>query len=647
MDNRILKPNMGRSIWNPGQKPPYGARLNSFHPLSQGLVGAWLFNEGGGNTAFENIYSNHGSLTDGTWSPDKGIYFNGTSSSITVYNSPLFNLTNDWTYAINISNIDYSGTESYLFAHWQNTTTGRNIQIRVLTNGLLQVAVPYIASIMASNSAVPNNGLIVVTKKNTVWSIYFNGVLDRSTDNATAQEAPTSSLEIGRDSAAYSYCLGYLDRPMIWNRALSSAEIASLHANPYQMFDWPVQDFLVGEISAEDFSGWSDLIRNTLKLDYGASTYAGDQLRKTGKYSVGSFPSTGAATKKTTKTFAGIWSSVADLIAQLVGAAQKFYQDCISVLTSSGAVFKKSTHNFSGALTSIATMIRKGIKSLAGSAAFIGDITKFIGKKIIRTLSTLGELLAQKSGIIYQVCLAGLTFSAKSIKSPSTKLSGAIQTISTLIKKSLPKSFSGILNSSAKIIKMPIKLATGTVSFVGKFSKFIYKKIIRTFTTIGDILTQKTGAIYKSLAAGMTFSGRVIKSYSMKLSGVFQDLGAIIKIPLKIIKGGFTTAASVARLRGRILTAILSSTGTIYRKTFTELKSNLNQSGSLIKSINIILISVKSFIGDLLTRVFRTIIGILHHRTYFVPFMDREILLPTDGRTYVIEKDDNTYEINE
>ena len=34
------------------QKPPLGARLNTGHPLTNGLIGCWLFNEGGGNRVY-------------------------------------------------------------------------------------------------------------------------------------------------------------------------------------------------------------------------------------------------------------------------------------------------------------------------------------------------------------------------------------------------------------------------------------------------------------------------------------------------------------------------------------------------------------------------------------------------------------------
>jgi len=42
---------------DPRKKPPYGSRIDPTHPLAQGLVGCWLFNEGGGSK-IANIISN-------------------------------------------------------------------------------------------------------------------------------------------------------------------------------------------------------------------------------------------------------------------------------------------------------------------------------------------------------------------------------------------------------------------------------------------------------------------------------------------------------------------------------------------------------------------------------------------------------------
>ena len=67
-------------------KPPLGSTLIQGHPLSQGLVGCWLMNEGGGNLVNNLVSSypptsNNGAL----WTPTQkgtGLKFNGTTSYV-------------------------------------------------------------------------------------------------------------------------------------------------------------------------------------------------------------------------------------------------------------------------------------------------------------------------------------------------------------------------------------------------------------------------------------------------------------------------------------------------------------------------------------------------------------------------------------
>lgn len=70
-------------------KPPVGARLNVNHPLAQGLVGAWLFNEGGGLRAYDaSLRRNHGTLANGaTWVETQygqAVNLDGTNDEISI-----------------------------------------------------------------------------------------------------------------------------------------------------------------------------------------------------------------------------------------------------------------------------------------------------------------------------------------------------------------------------------------------------------------------------------------------------------------------------------------------------------------------------------------------------------------------------------
>lgn len=60
-------------------RPPSGSQLNAGHPLTRGMVGCWLFNEGAGMTVYDLLGQNDGTITNppssgqgGLWVPMPG-----------------------------------------------------------------------------------------------------------------------------------------------------------------------------------------------------------------------------------------------------------------------------------------------------------------------------------------------------------------------------------------------------------------------------------------------------------------------------------------------------------------------------------------------------------------------------------------------
>src|SRR4030042_101428 len=78
------------SIWT--NKPPLGSQINWGHPLSRGLVGCWLMNEGGGlpfsqsrkQASLKNAYF----PIWGLGSFGKGLHTAGVDNNWGVYNLP-------------------------------------------------------------------------------------------------------------------------------------------------------------------------------------------------------------------------------------------------------------------------------------------------------------------------------------------------------------------------------------------------------------------------------------------------------------------------------------------------------------------------------------------------------------------------------
>ena len=81
---KFLKKNWGTT------KPSVGYGVDWSDPISKGLVGCWLFNEGAGAFAFDIARKNKGTLTNGpTWTSGrfgKGLSFDGTNDYVSAGN---------------------------------------------------------------------------------------------------------------------------------------------------------------------------------------------------------------------------------------------------------------------------------------------------------------------------------------------------------------------------------------------------------------------------------------------------------------------------------------------------------------------------------------------------------------------------------
>jgi len=88
--------------------------------------------------------------------------------------------------------------------------------------------------------------------------LYVDGILDSevtSADQVTVG-ALAKLLRIGDVELVGASSYGYTDNAHIYNRALSSAEIASLYINPYQMFEHdPIELWAAAAASAVTDTG--------------------------------------------------------------------------------------------------------------------------------------------------------------------------------------------------------------------------------------------------------------------------------------------------------------------------------------------------------------------------------------------------------
>ena len=231
-------------------KPPAGTQINPLHPLSQGLVSCWLFNEGAGSLANDiSGNKNHGRLTNmapnvqgSGWNGSKfgsGLEFDGVDDYVNVsadesldVNSisieAWIKLNGDYsTDAIIVDKLDYANKDGYslFFANGAFDNEFTFFTCNGASCGVLR-----------STISISDNDWhhIVAVSGVSGRNIYFDGILDETAGYYNIAFT-TTNLNIG--GARGDIFNGSIDNVRIYNRALSAEEIAWSYREPYAMFE--------------------------------------------------------------------------------------------------------------------------------------------------------------------------------------------------------------------------------------------------------------------------------------------------------------------------------------------------------------------------------------------------------------------------
>jgi hypothetical protein len=247
------------SLWTGWiSKPPQGTPLDPSQGLCAGLAGVWVFNEGSGKTAY-NIASggntNNAIFQPGTASPT---WVNGTRSTAIFAASASSQFAN----AGNIASL--SGTfQASMFilgnvASGQALGAGRattsadffmlaasagSVYVTgTMSNGVQGLADFATAPVGDCDMTFVYNGRLAAA---SVPALYVNGLpktLNIDTAfNTLGLATSTNGFLIGWDQSDASFTNGRFDAVYLWTgRALSAAEVLSLHENPWQIFAPPL-----------------------------------------------------------------------------------------------------------------------------------------------------------------------------------------------------------------------------------------------------------------------------------------------------------------------------------------------------------------------------------------------------------------------
>ncbi|MEM4060312.1 MAG: LamG domain-containing protein [Pyrobaculum sp.] len=205
--------------------------------LRQGLVLYLWMNEGAGNTVYDlSGNGNHGTIYGATWtrlaSGKNALYFDGVDDYVGVPNTRtlLYGVTeltmaswvkhsavpSGWRNVVSKGSdplcIQHSGGGNY-FEFAIQTSTGRT----------------YIFSTTRTDLNVGKWFHVVAVWKSPTMYLYVNGVLESTGTRDGVFVDTTYDFNIGRASEGTRYFPGFISCVLIYNRALSDAEIRTLY----------------------------------------------------------------------------------------------------------------------------------------------------------------------------------------------------------------------------------------------------------------------------------------------------------------------------------------------------------------------------------------------------------------------------------
>lgn len=235
-------------------KPPLGSVVNWGHPLSNGLVGCWLMNEGAGLKATDIVSKMNGTLAGGSFfgvrkAPGKGLLYpksDGNRCEIADNTRFTFTTSDSFSFAVYFIPTDVSATFD-LIRQDRDTQLPRSIiAMAGSSTGISFFIADAIANISTgkmTQTITAGNLYMAVGVRETATDtvkLYLNGQLGETvaTDKCTGTINSDIPLYLGtyRNTGAGSWeeeFAGYIYAVYFWRKALTATEVKELYVNPY------------------------------------------------------------------------------------------------------------------------------------------------------------------------------------------------------------------------------------------------------------------------------------------------------------------------------------------------------------------------------------------------------------------------------
>ena len=220
---------------------------NSLPPVTNGLVGCWKFDEGSGVTAVDSSSSgNNGSIVNATYSDDTfsqsfspfALRFNSTHSGnaysyVKILDSPSLRPSSGLTLAAWVKAGTYEARMRHIISKQYGSSNHDSFVLWYHDDGRLWFSLDDVGYITIEQPPVNEWHHIIATYNGSFMRLYVDGVEQVSGAATGSIPYDDNPVLIGADSNQADHTPdegwnGTIDEVLIYNRALSQAEIAQI-----------------------------------------------------------------------------------------------------------------------------------------------------------------------------------------------------------------------------------------------------------------------------------------------------------------------------------------------------------------------------------------------------------------------------------
>ena len=223
-------------------KPSLGSSINWNHPLSEGLIACYLFNEISGLKCYDlGRYNATGTLTNGAVFSNLNygfVFLDGVNDYISLPATPIIN-----TGQVTLE-VWFRTTQTSQALILQTVNYGSGIYLNRFTNTGKLFA--FFDDSSGNNSSADESTIsvndnlwhcVVATFANNTTSLYIDGKLNKQYADTYNPSLLANAYNIGWNVGTSSYFAGSVLKYSSYNRALTDEEIRSLYENPYQFLN--------------------------------------------------------------------------------------------------------------------------------------------------------------------------------------------------------------------------------------------------------------------------------------------------------------------------------------------------------------------------------------------------------------------------